>query len=54
MKVQTEQVALLLAHRSDKTERALIARMVANHELVQRSTSPNPDAIQLDLLGGEL
>ncbi len=48
-RVQAEQIALLLDHRSGKTERELIARMMASHELRRRGVSPNLDAVQLRL-----
>ena len=51
MKVQAEQIGLLLDHRSGKTERALIMRMMAHHELSRRMVSEKLDAVQLDLLG---
>ena len=48
-RVQAEQVALLLAHRSGATERALIARMLAHHELRRHMVSEKLEPVQLTL-----
>ena len=48
-RVQTEQIELLLAHRSGKTERELIARMMAHHELRRRQVSDKLEPVQLRL-----
>jgi hypothetical protein len=50
-RVQEQQIELLLAHRSGATERALLVRMMAAHELRRRQVSENLEPLQLDLLG---
>lgn len=47
--IRDECVAQILAHRNGSAERDLIARMVANHELVRCQVSPNLDPVQLTL-----
>lgn len=49
MRVQAEQIELLLAHRSGATERQLIERMLAHHELRRRQVSDKLDPLQLPL-----
>jgi hypothetical protein len=51
--LRDQLVAQMVEFRSATHERDLIARMVANHELVRRQVSDLLDPIQLDLLGGE-
>lgn len=45
--LRDQLVAEMIEFRSATHERDLIARMVANHELVRRQVSPNPEARQL-------
>lgn len=47
--LRDQLVAEMIEFRSATHERDLIARMVANHELVRRPVSPNLEARQLTL-----
>jgi hypothetical protein len=47
--IRDEAVAQTIAHRNGSAERDLIARMLANHELMRCQVSPNLEPVQLNL-----
>lgn len=47
--LRDEHAARMIALRNGDSERQLVARMMAHHELRRRQVSPNLDPVQLSL-----